>query len=494
MHTHRLHTKELVESFAENGLVCAVLEPSSGEEIGDTILKAAKRADIVVLDWKIHESYGETSLGLIRKIKEEDSSDRLRLIAIYTGENDLSGIADAVKSVFEGEVIVDRGSLFFSAGAISISIMAKERTSVNPEFANRVLKEADLPQRLIQDFSTVTAGIMSNTVLEAYAAIRSTAHCVLSKFSPEMDAPYLAHRALVNPPEEAEMHVVPLIMSEIEAVLDGESKVRQHLSVENVEAWIQNEINSDECRCDAEAVLKDTEETSKDLATDILKKIVVEGVSSNSWKESAPGLAEFLKPVEDEDKSELSRLTGLFCAEGQCERLDRDFAALTSIKSAYGSSAPILQLGAIVAKVACNNNKETTKSYHLCVQPLCDSVRLSRSSGRMFPFLKMKEIDPAKGKMFAVISQGDGTHLELGLSLKGYESALIKFKPKVSNSPIVALEDEGGWYFQSTEPNMKYRWLGNLKLSQAQRVANNLAHELSRVGLTESDWLRRMAK
>ena len=40
--------------------------------------------------------------------------------------------------------------------------------------------------------------------------------------------------------------------------------------------------------------------------------------------------------------------------------------------------------------------------------------------------------------------------------------------------------------------NDEVRWIADLKTDFAHRVANMFAAEVSRVGLTESEWLRRM--
>jgi hypothetical protein len=49
-----------------------------------------------------------------------------------------------------------------------------------------------------------------------------------------------------------------------------------------------------------------------------------------------------------------------------------------------------------------------------------------------------------------------------------------------------------GIYF-TAKNGTHYKWIGDLRFEQAQRIANKYAAELSRVGLNESEWLRRWA-
>ena len=58
-------------------------------------------------------------------------------------------------------------------------------------------------------------------------------------------------------------------------------------------------------------------------------------------------------------------------------------------------------------------------------------------------------------------------------------------------------EDNGRFIFQDegkNEDRNDYEWIAELKTEHAQRAAEQFGRELSRVGLTESEWLRIKAK
>ena len=68
----------------------------------------------------------------------------------------------------------------------------------------------------------------------------------------------------------------------------------------------------------------------------------------------------------------------------------------------------------------------------------------------------------------------------------------VKFIPSPGSDTISAREDKGSFVFESSFKE-KFIWLSDLKDAHAQRVANNFASQLSRIGLDESEWLRRWA-
>ncbi|MFP5389223.1 MAG: response regulator receiver domain, partial [Thermoleophilia bacterium] len=89
--TLKLDAKALTDEFAAHGLVCGVMRPDPGEPHADTVVPTAARADIVLLDWRLHDK-GEHALEILEKLAAKDG---LRLIAIYTSAGKLDDIAAA---------------------------------------------------------------------------------------------------------------------------------------------------------------------------------------------------------------------------------------------------------------------------------------------------------------------------------------------------------------------------------------------------------------
>ena len=137
----RLNADKVINAFAEIGLVCAVLDPAPnsaleegpGSAIPKRITRAAVRADIVVLDWKIRDSAGEVALGVMKEILADDQdSHRLRLMAIYTGEPNLDEISEKTKTAIQDFYKDDRleadNPSRISKGSVRVVILAKEGT------------------------------------------------------------------------------------------------------------------------------------------------------------------------------------------------------------------------------------------------------------------------------------------------------------------------------------------------------------------------------
>ena len=84
---HDLDAKRISQAFARHGLVCGLLSPSSSESLTDELLTAARRADLVVLDWVLDRDEGRAAMELLERLLQRDSvpgAERLRAIAIYT--------------------------------------------------------------------------------------------------------------------------------------------------------------------------------------------------------------------------------------------------------------------------------------------------------------------------------------------------------------------------------------------------------------------------
>ena len=130
------------------------------------------------------------------------------------------------------------------------------------------------------------------------------------------------------------------------------------------------------------------------------------------------------------------------------------------------------------------------KRYLLCLQPVCDSVRMEGKS-RAFVFSVLNE--PKDGKRF--------THCVMNVS--GNVIKLV-YKPNVSGvfvsnfktetDAVCADKDDTDRFIFKDKDGNDYEWIAELKTEHAPRAAEQFGRELSRVGLTESEWLRIKAK
>ena len=488
--THELNAKELIDRFAEKGLICAIIRPESEtENLNPKTLAVSKRADIVVLDWVIDNVRGKKTLELIKEITKADANqsnnDRVRLIAVYTGDQELSKIIDIIEEDLKADYSPTRINDFtLKWGASRVTIYGKEGISLPDALKARIIPITNLPDTLVNEFAEMTMGLLSNFALASFTAIRDNAHRVLTKFRSCLDAPYLAHRSLIDPPGEAESHVLPLFVSELESVLK-DTGVTDHVTAKNIEQWLDCH---DMSPIDLHQRMKIETETA---ARDAIMALVKEGIRNEGSSSSCPNWEKLLRPLKKEtDKGHLSDLTNILTMDGKSgKQYDEELALLMSVNSRYSLPPPILALGTIVAE-----DTESGTSYLVCIQPLCDSVRLSEP--RHFPFLKFTLASSPEAKDFGYIVKDRDKTIELRLKIRPHETQQILFKPKSGEQEIRALQTGADWTFSSDSAQTvrQFRWIADLKPAHAQRIANDFAYQVSRVGLTESEWLRRKAK
>jgi len=487
--THELNAKELIDCFAKKGLVCSIIRPErASEKLGPKTIAVSKRADIVVLDWVINNVRGEKTLELIEGITKDDagmaSDNRVRLIVVYTGEKDLTDIFDTIEERLKTYSPTRVNELTLKWGTTRIAVYAKEGISVPAHLKERVIPVHTLPEVLVGEFAEMTMGLLSNFALASFTAIRDNTHRVITKFSPHLDAPYLAHRALLDPPEDAESHILPLFVSELESVLK-DTKIADCISLTEIKKWFN-------CRVMSPVDLyRRMRIRSKEAAFSAMIALIKDGILKENLSSSYPRWRHFISPLKDEtDKKCLSNLTNVLTLDGKSgERFDKELAFVMSVDSRYSSPPPSLRLGTIVAQ-----DEDHKTFYFVCIQPLCDSVRLS-NKGRYFPFLKFKLAAKSVADDFGYIVKDRGLAVELRLKIRPHDTQQILFKPKPGGKEIRAVMVNSDWIFSSSEQGTaQFRWIADLKPAHAQRVVNEFASQISRVGLTESEWLRRKAK
>ena len=66
----------------------------------------------------------------------------------------------------------------------------------------------------------------------------------------------------------------------------------------------------------------------------------------------------------------------------------------------------------------------------------------------------------------------------------------VVFKPNSLKRVIARYNTKTDKFIFKSCDGKEYRWVAELKFEHSQRVVQKLADELSRVGLTESEWLR----
>jgi hypothetical protein len=479
-----LNSKVLTDAFAQIGVVCAVLKPEPNEldSFSETLCKIAGNSDVIVLDWVLHEfKQGEKTLQLIEALLKGGRPDggRARLIVIYTGETNLDFIAQSVRTVLKVDPATAADPFTIQRGAVRVAIYAKEAARLGQAEKARAIKGTDLPEIVVSEFAHLTRGLVSNVAIKSMAALRSNTYQLLRRFHAKLDAPFVTHKTLLAP-DEASGQLIPLIVSEIQAVLEDE-RVAEVASHKRVGQWLKYQIRRG-LQFDP---VQHTTEREYGLG---LSFLIGHGASKHALtalfakhRKCAEGV---FKSVEKAPSRICDHLTRILTLEAERESVkDSELALLMSVRSRYGSPPPRLSLGTIV----CETKGEVSQ-YLLCVQPRCDSVRLTGK--RAFPFLPLRE---AADGPCQLLVEDKGKLVRLRLKDTPCEARMITFAPSSSKEREVLARFVGSdRCFRVPRSKVQYRWVADLKPEHAQRVANNYASKISRVGLTESEWMRLM--
>ncbi len=462
---HNLNARVIVDSFSECGLICAVMVARSDTPSAATVAHAAKRADIVVLDWQLEDDNGKRALSIIGEILEDDAGERLRLIAVYTGEQDISGIGQTIVREMGERERVFRAcdqDVVLSYRHCRIVIYAKADTPLGPELTGRSISEADIPKRLISDFAEMTEGLLPSVALTSLAAVRENAHRILDRFHRGLDAAFLAHRACLPVPSDSQQHMVSQIAGELHAIMDDAVAREDPLGLDACKEWLAASAGQG-----AEFTFGE----DKKLSFDETFALLNEGLESTNVA------------LKVKDFKFLS--SGFAGNKETTDELDRQLAWTINFRTVFNAPPPILQLGTVLQK----DGDSDESSFFLCMRPRCDCVRLQGEDA----FLLLPLIQPEKNTIQLVIRTRNESFRRVSVCTKASRWSLVRFKPKIGGEPVTADRDENKepFFFTSVD-GAQYCWVGELKAQFAQRIAHRFASGLSRVATDNSEWLRRM--
>lgn len=477
--THELNAKKLIEDFAVNGMVCAVIRPKQVEidSLNNIVYPLARNSDIVVFDWVLHGAQdGAKVKQLVTEITDRACSEdsRVRLLIIYTGQDDLARITEELRLSLvkvESLTVSKKGDYTLESGPVRIAVYAKGNVAVgqdNPALAKRVIKIGDLPRRLVSEFTDMTMGLVPNAAIACLASLRANTHRLLRTFHSGLDAPFISHRAMLNQPEDAGKMLIGLIGSELTAILEGQ-EISKLIGSDQIMGWLQLK---EECGYD---FAQRFDQFPRDNIIANVHTMLQSGVES---KELTPPLNMFAK-----NPHKRGLTAKLIDSDESSSDLEYEFARLTSIKSDYRSHPPSLGPGTLLKQIALVGRSRKT-FYWVCIQPLCDSLRLTEKT--FFPLLRL---EPSKDKFDLVFTVDQRLNMSVRTIFSPSKSVMQEFAPD-SDGVVRARSVGRRTCFVSTN-RRRYQWIGELKFEHTQRIVNRYAAQISRVGLDESEWLRR---
>ena len=460
-----LHVDRITASFSREGMVCGVVSPQEGDD--DVLAKTVSRADIIILDWRLGRETEKNALPLLKQILSEGPQHQLRLIAIYTGENDPGVIREEIVSNIGGfetngrDAPADHSSHTIDFRACRIVIYLKDGTHTASVNSKRVVGEEDLPNHLISDFASKVEGLLPSVVLAGLTAVRENVYRVVERFGPSLDPAFLAHRACLPQPQESEQHIVEQIASELHGIMDdaiitGSSPA----GIEAIKHWFFKRFGDDEVTFSP--MHKHSVEEVLDMLERGLGNIQNRPISLNKFDILSHGFSNGAANSSD---------------------LDRRLASTMNFRQVLGKAQRQLSMGTVIRQVESERNE-----FLVCVTPKCDSVRLIEKTS--FLFLSLS--DPEPGTDQIVVPVGENSFRRMSISMKPSDWRIMDFEPDFGQQCVLAYPDNSDHVFMFHDANnQEYRWLGELKPEFAQSIAQTIAGRMSRVPLNKSEWLRR---
>lgn len=506
---HDLDSFELSKVFAEKKKICAVYDPKTRVDV-DNFKFIANKADIIVLDWFIaidedsdiggnEEADAEDQLikGTFTKEIIEDiistSKETLKIILIYTGETDLLGITREISENIEGSILLENDCQV-DVNNIRILIRAKSNNQEGedarfnhiPELRGKIVKYADLPEFLLCEFTKLTEGLLSNFVLKSLSVLRTNTSTILGLYNRKLDYAYLEHRSSIPNGEDAENLIIDVFKDSIGDLLHYK-KVKSQISKDDISKWVNDRVNN----IDMPFKKKDGSNVVPDAVFKRDKKLLLTLLSSTEKDVQKKFTDLFIPLAPSKAKAEeyvkylaLNNIDLFINPQDEANKsaLIREFAKLTHHKNVFlpRGSKPFLTLGTVL------KSKKTSK-YFICIQQKCDSVRITADAPRKFLFLPLEMVESGK---FNFLTPDD---VKLKLGNKSYELRTLKFHAN-KDGIVQSTSANGKFIFQQlykARGDEKFEWVLDLKDLHSQRIVTEYASILSRVGLDESEWLRK---
>ena len=452
---HTLDARSVIGSFSELGVICGVVGPEQ------PAMEAMRQADVVVLDWLLKDDNSRYTLELLGNLLNgEDDRNALRLVAVYTGEARLEDIAQKVlgelqRMKLNPETNDMPKAIPYRHGRVVL--YAKSNVNLAASLKGRSVSAEDLPSRLLDDFTDMTAGLLPSIALTSLAAVRESEHKVLDQFRAELDPAFLAHRACLAEPEEAEGQMVSHVAEELRGLMDNAVANASPTGAGAVEKWLRGKFKEG-----AQVPFGE-----KELSLEQTVKLANGGLKSSDLKEK-----------------DFKSLSGGFNGS-EAKDLDERLAWIMSFRTVFNAPPPTLSLGTVVSW-----ESDIEEQFLLCLRPRCDCVRLTAET--TFLFLPLSE--PQKQSQQIVVRLGNQfKRLAIGRNPEGW--VLRQFRPSGRSGSVTATKSDVGGNFLFTDTcGLQYKWQGELKAEYAQRIVQAFSEDMSRVAVDESEWLRRMAK
>lgn len=441
----QVYVTDLIKSFSKEGLLVTPINPKTlgaqnKEDCIKILLALAAKSDVIILDWDMNVSFTEGDSFSSEKLSKElinrlNADNKYRLIMIYTADKEQD-----VKNTLP------------ETSNIKINIYGKSNTT------GTVVKEYnELAKQVNIDFLAEKEGLLGSALLTSLSALRKSTYSMLNTLNKDYDEALLYHRMLLSDPDKITDFCKDIINDEIFA----------HIESASIESFFTKD-----------AFLK----FITDYGIKIIAKKTIDSSASEISNEDLTKLLEngYTAFFDKHSQALISRGENLdLLIQSDKEEIMKSFSYYTTMLS--GDIKTNLKLGCIVKK---------DNDYFLCIQPPCDSERIEKLdiSGKCkkpqkFLFLKLIKRDVN----VSFFVKENSLYQGLGVKYKSVETFLFAG----DSDGFVSQNKDGDFITYSPDNNsITLKYICRLKSMFAQKIANNFAANISRVGIDQFEWLR----
>lgn len=474
----KINAEQIVDSFSDLGMICSTFRWTSSST---NFPNSTDRSDLLILDWKLSptDENGETArLFLEDRIKKDlNGKRRLRYITIYT-DNKSDRVFAALMEDFDK--IKDIKAVA-ETGAININVKNGPHLWRILYLNKKKTPEPEVAKHIVDDFEQFMNGFLPKIVMASVADIRNNTYKYLYRFNSQLDKAALSHffalrsssSVFTTAIDNFQEYLINLVVSDIANSIQSSESVA-HLSSEQA---IKNYLN--DCGDAKFGILdKDFVKVSSHLSNFV------------SGKDRSKFMAGIRRTFRLKNDRETNRAINTASYPLRLEVPDNSNEEIASIDLYNSSPRQIdgriqLKAGTIIQrKRDKKDNRPGNNEYLICVQPLCDSIRLDGKSS--FPFLRLER----NKKFFNFVVKEPNKYAYLKCEAKPMKLFSTNFEADAITLDVRT--NESGSYLDLD--GVKFQWVAELKEIFAQEILNQLASSSSRVGSNKLEWLRTKAR
>lgn len=467
-----IQAKEIIESFSNLGIHCVTYP----WDTKDTELPSiALNTDIAIFDWTLG---GNTAEPLIKELMEK-SKDCFRYIVVYTSETP----GDIVLRI--KDISIDSCEIMLPQKGNIIDYKYKNESHVC--YRVEIIKKGDdseLCKKIVEGFSEFSSGFLRNAMLNGITSIRKNAFKLLALYPKKLDNAAISHfTALQSSPDMFDQaslafhdYISGLISDNISDILLYSKSLKNSLTKKTIISALEDNGSI--------WALGDKKEIEN-----IDYKTLIGAKTHSKFR----GLV--IDRLIDPDKEKLEKLKTKIKAgfnnSKEAIRIENNIDALKEFShndccrsrarfsSSEKSNHP-LKFGTVIFR---------EDVYYLCLQPLCDSIRLKSTKETIFPFVQLEF--RKNNKSFKYVIKKDGDFIGLRAVNKPHQS-LHSFG-FMANKETGDVRTDGNNIFKGCS-EQEFMWVAELKESYVQGLAHSIATQGTRIGMEQFEWLRHKSK